>query len=260
MSAPVLLHADPRPLIALSPNAFPAEDRHFYKLKALEYGEMSMAACVREAGGLPVLAYRAGVEDAEGMRAHADALMQRCAGLLLTGGSDVAPGNYGDAAADPAWCGDPTRDRWELSLYAAARSAGRPVLGVCRGMQLMNVAHGGTLWQDLPTLRPDSQVHRSQELYCGLVHEVTFAPGSRIAELMGASPYRVNSVHHQGVKLLAEGLDATAWASDGVVEAFEVRTAPWSLGVQWHPEWMPGDAGQERLFAAFVAAAMGTKR
>ena len=246
---------DRRPFIALSPNAFPAEDRHFYKMKALEYGEMSMAVCARKAGGMPVLAYCAGVDDPEGMRDHAEALMSRCDGLILTGGTDVAPVSYGEEVRDPAWAGDVTRDRWEIALYVAARKAGRAVLGVCRGMQLMNVAHGGSLWQDLPTLRPDTANHRSQELYCKLSHEVSLAPGSLIAELLGHTRYQVNSVHHQGVHRLGAELTATAWSPDGVIEAIEARQGPWTLGVQWHPEWMPGDAAQDRIFAAFVAAA-----
>jgi putative glutamine amidotransferase len=240
------------PVIAVSPNAFPAEDRNFYKLKALEYGEASMAGCVRLAGGIPMMAYRAQTESTEEMRNHAKMIMAACDGLLLTGGADVAPSNYGEAAEEEAWAGDPVRDAWEISLYSAAREGGKPVLGVCRGMQLINVAQGGSLWQDLVRHRPDSEIHRSQEQYCSLAHGLKVLPGSIVDTLFETDPHHVNSIHHQGVKRLGADLEAIAWSPDGVVEAIWATIGSWTLGVQWHPEWMAGQPAQSRFFTRFI--------
>jgi len=245
------------PLVGVSPNVFPAEDRHFYKLKELEYGDASIARALRLAGALPMMLYRAAALDDEELGTHATALAARIQGLVLTGGSDLSPTSYGETAQCEAWGGDRLRDRWEIALYRAALDAGRPVLGICRGAQLMNVADGGTLWQDLPSLRPDTEVHRSQEQYCKLVHGIRVAPGSLVAELFGADDLRVNSVHHQGVREVAGCFQATAWSPDGVVEALERSGSPWALAVQWHPEWMPEVPSQQRIFQRFVTQAEG---
>jgi putative glutamine amidotransferase len=240
------------PLIAVSPNSFPAEDRHFYKHKELEYGDASIAAALKRANALPSMVYRAEVEADEEMASYAEALMPRFQGLVLTGGSDLSPTSYGETPLEDAWRGDRQRDRWEMALYHAAVAQGLPVLAICRGAQLINVAEGGTLWQDLPSLRSNTNVHRSQDLYCKLTHDIDLADDTRIARLFGDDPRIVNSVHHQGLRVVAPCFTATAWAPDGVVEAIERAGAPWVLGVQWHPEWMPGTATQQRIFAAFV--------
>ena len=241
------------PVIAVSPNAFPVEDRRFYKLKALEYGEASMAGCVRRAGGLPMMAYRAQAESAADMRVHAQQIMAACDGLLLTGGTDVAPTNYGEEPEEEAWAGDPVRDAWEMSLYSAAREGDKPVMGICCGMQLINVAQGGSLWQDLVTRRPDTKVHRSQEQYCALTHDLKILSGTILDALFEGDPHHVNSVHHQGVKRLGKDLEAIAWSPDGVVEAIWATCGPWTLGVQWHPEYLIDDS-DIKIFAALVDA------
>lgn len=243
-----------RPLIAISPNAFPAEDRRFYKNKALEYGEQSMAEAVRIAGGLPMLAYRAGAS--AGDLAHlAEAVMARAQALVLSGGADISPAMYGEQLADPRWAGDPDRDRWELALYRAAIHMRRPVLGVCRGVQLINVAEGGTLWQDLRTMRPGSLQHRCQERYDDLAHDLSIEPGSVVAELFGDEDHHVNSVHHQGLKDLAPRLVPLAWAPDGAIEAVRLDDELPVLGVQWHPEWMLARASQRAAFRWLVGVA-----
>jgi putative glutamine amidotransferase len=240
------------PLVGVSPNVFPAEDRHFYKLKELEYGDANIARSLRVAGALPVMLYRAAaLEDAE-LESHARALIERVHGLVLTGGADLSPTSYGETPLQEAWGGDRLRDRWEMALYGAALAAGRPVLGICRGVQLMNVAEGGTLWQDLPSLRPATAVHRSQEKYCKLTHGIRFEPGSQIEALFADDERLVNTVHHQGLREVAACFRATAWSPDGVVEAIEREGSPWVLGVQWHPEWMAESPAQQRLVQCFV--------
>ena len=121
-----------QPLIGLSPNSFPAEDRKFYKNKPLEYGDASMATAVRRAGGLPLMLYRAGVQTDAELAAHARDMMGTVQGLLLTGGADLSPRSFGEEPVDERWKGARERDRWEIALYRAALDLGRPVLGICR--------------------------------------------------------------------------------------------------------------------------------
>lgn len=245
------------PVIAISPNALPAEDRPLYKNKALEYGEASMARVVRAGGAVPMMAYRADVDDLDALVAHAEAVMDACDGLVLSGGADVDPATYGDVLRDERWRGDPLRDAFEIALYRAARAADKPILGVCRGAQLINVAEGGTLWQDLVSLREGSLVHRDQDAYDQLGHDLELDADTRLSPLFDGEPLRVNSVHHQGVRDLAPGARVLAQAPDGVIEAFDIPDASWTLAVQWHPEWM-ATRSSARLFEALARAAGGS--
>ena len=161
-------------------------------------------------------------------------------GLVLQGGNDVAPTCYGETPLKPEWAGDPVRDTYEIELINAFIDAGKPVFGVCRGFQLLNVMHGGTLWQDIGTQRPESLDHREIGRYERHFHPVEFVPGTRLAELYAGTPRTVaNSIHHQGIKDLAPGFVVEARCpDDGMVEAFR-RTTPgaYVAGVQWHPEF-----------------------
>ncbi len=198
------------------------------------------AASVRAAGGLALLLPPAAA-------AAADAAVDGLHGLLVAGGADVDPDRYGaprDAATGP---GRSDRDEWELALLHAALARDIPVLAVCRGMQVLNVALGGDLVQHLP----DSV---GSSLHCPTVgvhgrHLVAMATGTRLAEVYGPRA-EVATYHHQGVGRLGSGLVAAGWAEDGVVEAVELPGRTWVFGVQWHPEVFAG----EDLFDAFVAA------
>lgn len=168
-------------------------------------------------------------------------------GLVLQGGNDVAPSCYGEEPLRPEWAGDPVRDKYEIELINAFVQAGKPVFGVCRGFQLLNVMFGGTLWQDIATQRPTSLDHRELGRYEKHFHAIEFVPGSRLAQLYGGATRTVaNSIHHQGVKQLAPGFVAEAHCpDDGMVEAIR-RTTPgaYVAGVQWHPEFHdPADTG-----------------
>lgn len=204
---------------------------------------------VAQAGGIPLLLPpTAGIET----------VMPRLDALLLSGGGDIDPARYGARPGPRTTAVSPGRDRAELALLAAALAAGRPVLGICRGMQLINVACGGTLHQHLPdVVGHDEHAARPGSF---VPHNVTVAPGSALAAILGGSPdpRAVPSHHHQGIDRLGTGLTATAWTPDGTVEAVE-RTEPgggFCVGVQWHPE-----AGQDvSLFTALVAAATRAAR
>jgi gamma-glutamyl-gamma-aminobutyrate hydrolase PuuD len=179
-------------------------------------------------------------------------------GLILTGGEDLDPAWYG---ADPSPLLSPPsreRDLFELALFAVARQQGLPILGICRGIQLINVGMGGTLFQDLPTERPGAVNHRPDGARDARSHRVTLQPGSRAAEALGATAITVNSSHHQAIKDLAPGLHPTGWTDDKLIETAETAPdAPWLLAVQWHPEEMHRDrqAPDRGLFAALVREA-----
>ena len=243
---------DAPPFIGISSNFFPAEDRRFYKHKELEYGDANMASAVEDAGGFPIMLFRAGITEPGELRARAKRAIARVSGLVLTGGTDVAPTSYGEEPQDPAWSGDALRDAWEIALYHEALDQGRPVLGICRGCQLINVAEGGTLWQDLVTIK-GSEVHRSQELYDHLKHGITLKPGAELEGLFGDAPRIVNSIHHQAARRVGEALEEVAWSPDDVIEGL-ARTAegPWVLGVQFHPEWMLGSHIRGSIFSRFM--------
>jgi len=169
------------------------------------------------------------------------------AGLVLTGGEDIHPASYGEAPHAKLEETDQSRDAVELALYRAARERQLPVLAICRGIQLVNVAMGGTLYQDLPSEHPSTVDHIDPKGR----HALRVESGSSLAQAVG-SPSSVNSRHHQAVKRLGEGLRAVAWAEDGVIEGAELANGDrsWLLAVQWHPE----DDVEAGLFAAFARA------
>lgn len=160
-------------------------------------------------------------------------------GLVLQGGIDICPEAYGDILRDPAWAGDAIRDRYELSLLNGFIQAGKPVLGVCRGAQLINVYFGGSLVQDIPSMRPGAVPHQDTVHYDRLMHDVHFEEGSSLHHLYGNhSAHRVTSIHHQCVDRLGEGLRVEARCpQDGIIEAIRHTGPGYVLGVQWHPEF-----------------------
>jgi len=190
---------------------------------------------------------------------QARAIVDSVAGLLLSGGEDVDPALYGAARHPLTQAAHAGRDTTERALVDAARAARRPVLAICRGMQLLNVALGGTLVQDLATERPGALVHPRDDERTARVHDVAIVPGSRLAAATGDLAFGVNSLHHQAVDRLAPVLRATAHAGDGVIEAAETGDDWWVLAVQWHPEELLDDVQpwDRAIFAAFADACGG---
>ncbi|MEK9803083.1 MAG: gamma-glutamyl-gamma-aminobutyrate hydrolase family protein [Curvibacter sp.] len=180
-------------------------------------------------------------------------------GLILQGGADVSPRAYGEEPLRPEWSGDPVRDAYELELVHEFMEADKPVLGICRGMQLLNVALGGSLYQDLRTQRPDTADHESGQ-YDQHMHAVRFSPDGRMSGWFGGlAAGRVVSIHHQGVHRLGRDMVVEAESEDGVIEAIRWNGDSFVCGVQWHPEFHgQPDAGLldcTPLLEAFLTAA-----
>jgi putative glutamine amidotransferase len=205
---------------------------------------------VRLAGGVAVIPAPVPNDQVPALLDHLD-------GVVLTGGGDVEPGRYGGATHDKVYGVDPERDEFEIAVAREAARRRMPMLAICRGMQVLNVAAGGTLIEDIADHRPDALPHRVEgdDAYRG-IQEVDIQPGSTTALAVGATSLRVNSVHHQGIGEIAPAFRVTATTGDGIIEAFEPRDEAWPLwAVQWHPEWLPDEEASGRLFRAVVDAA-----
>lgn len=182
-------------------------------------------------------------------------------GLLLTGGEDIDPSYFGEAPHPKLGTVDPDRDRFELAILREAWDRRIPILAICRGIQVVNVAFGGTLWQDIPSQRPSSGIAHTTKLPRDhRTHIVNLTPDSRAARALGGTRIEVNSFHHQSIKGLAGGFAVTGLAPDDEIEAIEsVGDAPWLLAVQWHPEEFHHHdvAPDHGLFGAFLEAIRG---
>lgn len=192
----------------------------------------SYPAAIIAAGGTPVLLNI--TRDPEMIAQYADMVD----GMLFSGGDDVDPTAYGEAQA---WnCGDisPMRDAFEIQLLRTllSRHPEKPILGICRGAQVLNVAMGGTLYQDLHSQLPDCIRHQQKQISVYASHRVEIAPDSRLHAIYGADEVMANSFHHQAVKEVGAGLTVSARAADGVIEALEKPDHPYFVAVQWHPE------------------------
>jgi putative glutamine amidotransferase len=219
-------------------------ERPIFKGMTLQYIEQNVAHWLMQRD---VLAFMVpspeGRTRRPGSKASVGAYAAELDGLVLMGGSDVCPESYGETALKPEWNGDRVRDDYEIALLRAFMARNKPVLGVCRGAQIINVALGGTLWQDLGTQVPGALSHRNWAIYEENCHATTFVPGSALARLYpGATVVKTNSIHHQAVRDLGRDLVIEAWSEpDHVVEAIRHTGAGYVFAVQWHPEFHAPD-------------------
>lgn len=237
-----------------------------FRNKKLQYLEQSIAHWVMAHGALafmlPTLVEHGEVERSA---IRVSDYVRELDGLILQGGADVAPASYGTEALRPEWCGDRVRDLYEIELFWECMIQGKPVLGICRGCQLINVALGGTLWQDLPTQAEFAGEHNDPNRYDELAHAVTFEPDASLHTIYGGlEGGLVTSIHHQAVRELGKDLAIEARSvPDGIVEAIRWRGDGFVFGVQWHPEFhSPLDnrlLPREPLIEAFLSAAAARK-
>jgi putative glutamine amidotransferase len=234
------------PLIGLT--TYNGENQYGFPIAALMHKYIS---AVSKAGGAPVLIPSGLTDEAR------QTLLERLDGILFTGGGDIAIEHFGGEKHEKIILVDDARDKIELALVKAVAASGKPFLGICRGFQVINVALGGTLFTHIADQLPGAVKHdfNSGTQRDVLAHDVKVDDGTRLAEILGVSGLKVNSLHHQGVKGIAPALKPAAYATDGLVEGLELPGHPFGVAVQWHPEWLAGQESARRLFRAFVEAA-----
>jgi gamma-glutamyl-gamma-aminobutyrate hydrolase PuuD len=252
----------PKVIIGLSPRILRKVPPEMgFRDKTLQYLEESMAHCVMRLGAVAVMIPT--VErssDIERWEVSVEDYVSELDGLVLQGGADIDPTVYGEPRSELLGPIDSVRDEFELELLRAFAAAGKPVLGVCRGMQLINVAFGGTLYQDLQAAGAASFRHREPDLYDEHAHDVEFVADGWLSRIYGgATRGRVTSIHHQGVRVLGRDLIVDATSTDGVIEAVRHAGHDFMVGVQWHPEFhdarFPTLLPTEPLMKAFLDAA-----
>lgn len=241
-----------RPLIAItcstaSPDRYPSgsQDR---------LGR-AYASAIWKAGGAPILIPNL-CEDG-----YPEALLARVDGLLLSGGDDVGPDRFGEEILNDTVEVDHARDAAEIPLARTAVARDIPILGICRGIQTLAVALGGTLYQDIPAQVPEACIHRQTAPRPEATHEIRAAGDCRLYAITGQERLAVNTFHHQAVRGVPKPLRPTAWAPDGVIECVEAPDAAFLIGVQYHPEEMTETQEHAmKLFAAFVQTAGRSRR
>ena len=229
-----------RPIIGITPEI--AEDGKV----SLNY---AYTHAIEVAGGIPLVLPC--TED----EALLDQLTALCHGFVFSGGEDIDPARYGEEKRPQ--CGQIAhrRDAFDFTMFRKAFAAGKPILGICRGCQLINVALGGTLWQDLPSQQPSDIRHVQQEGQFEHSHSVNVLPGTPLAAATGKERFTINSFHHQAAKALGKGLQVMATADDGIVEAMYLPEHPFLWALQWHPERLCDiDADARALFSRFITA------
>ena len=207
-------------------------------------------AAIQKAGGLPII-IPLGLEGEV-----LAALLARLDGILFTGGSDIDPQRYHGQPHPRVYGISPERDALEFALIDQTLAADKPLLAICRGVQVLNVALGGSLYTHIQDQHQEARKHdwfpnfpRDKR-----AHTVSLTCGSKLHSIYGADEIWVNSLHHQGIDRVGDGLKAIGFAPDGLVEGLEVEGAHFALGVQWHPECLPDDPGSQALFRAFIEA------
>jgi putative glutamine amidotransferase len=243
--------AHPAPLIAIPLHANWSEVKANPELQSIQMINSAYLQALSEAGASPVLLP---------LGTAVPASLDWADGLLLPGGIDIDPHRYG-ADPHPTSEYDPEQDELDFQLLAMAVRLQLPILGICRGLQVLNVGLGGTLVQDLPSQRPSEIGHPRQGERNFLSHRIQVTSGTRLQAILGGDDFSVNSMHHQGIDELAPPLRASARSTDGLVEGVETSGAGWAVGVQFHPEELVGEHDFARgLFRAFVEECSGARR
>lgn len=240
----------PRPRIVITAGSNPGTTNHTW----LRFDYLH---AISKAHGLPSIVASGFTNPLDEAEQLAGEILDNCDGLMLSGGTDVDPKIFGEVPHTALGRVDPPRDPFEITLAREAVRRDMPVLGICRGLQVLNVAQGGTLIQDIPSDVANAATHEAGENRVEIAHEVTVLSGSRLADLLATTRVGVNSFHHQAAKRIGEGLTQCATSpEDGVVEGLEMRDRRFVVAVQWHPEnfWRTSPVF-DGLFGGFVEAA-----
>jgi putative glutamine amidotransferase len=234
-------------IIGISANLEEAKKRILYQDKSLFLAETSIINKIEKLGHTAIiLPIHKNIEDST------DKLVNIIDALILSGGTDVDPSTYNETLLNDKWKGQVERDIFEIKLLEKAQKKNIPVLGICRGLQIMNVAYKGTLYQDLLTYREKSIKHRDQEMYDNLSHHTKILKDTPLFNLFQKENIITNSVHHQGIKDLGKNLEIMAYSEDGLIEAIRDPNYNFIWGVQWHPEWS-NNIEQEMIFKEFIS-------
>lgn len=240
------------PIIGITGSFLPAQGDRIAQFAAAE----AYVQAVARAGGLPVILPPA--QPADALRST-DLLeiFSRLDGVLFTGGADIDPARFNGKPHAKVYGIDPQRDELEIQLVKLSAERGKPFLGICRGIQVINVALGGTLFTHIEDQLPKPLKHDYFPDWPRdhLAHSVSIEPRSQLASILSCEQAEVNSLHHQGIEQLAPSLNAAAFAPDHLVEAVELPGHPFGLGVQWHPEWLQAFEINQVLFQSFIQAA-----
>jgi putative glutamine amidotransferase len=236
-----------RPVIGIAGTLEAAPASSAFKDVKRDFTNEAYTASLAEAGATPILL--------PSVLPEIEAFLCLCDGILLPGGFDVEPELYGQERSPLCQKTERASDLFQLELLRLAYRKGIPILGICKGLQIINVRYGGTLYQDLSLCGDKGTVHAQRQKGIPFSHAVHLLKDSRLSKIFGSSPLEVNSFHHQGIDALGRGLVATALCDDGFIEAIEQKGDSWCVGVQWHPEaMMMASKGMLPLFEAFVEA------
>lgn len=235
----------PAPLIGITSNLRKNGNRLEHRLGR------SYTSAILAAGGFPVILSVEPINDAKG-------LLSRLDGILFSGGVDIDPARFNGNPHPQVEADEIERDEMEIVLVRQAVNMGKPLLGICRGCQVINVALGGTLYTHISDQYPGAIQHdcHDQPSRSYIAHGIRLDPHSRLAQVSRMADVKVNSLHHQAINQLAPGLTATGWCQeDGLIEAVEIGSHPYALAVQWHPEELQDRAEVQALFGSFIQAA-----
>ena len=246
---------------------YPDASRAFLPTKSVQYLEQSVANWIMSGDVLAFMIPEMSLASPHAPKAlkikhYVDSLD----GLLLQGGADMSPKSYGETPINPIWAGDELRDQYEIELFHEFVTQGKPVFGICRGHQLINVALGGKLYQDIATQCPDKISHRDDARYEDHFHDMRILPNTWLSRVYpDVTLKRINTIHHQAIRTLGEGLVSEAVSEpDGIVEAIRWEGHSFVVGVQWHPEFMnpddPSLIDSRPLLRAFLSACDHRKR
>lgn len=234
-------------IIGVSGNIEEAKKRILYQDKSLHLAEASIIERIEKHGHTAII-----LPVHQDIESAVDKMIKLLDGLILSGGTDVDSESYNEKLLNEKWQGQKQRDFFEIKLLEKAKDKGIPVLGICRGLQIMNVAYKGSLYQDLLSYRENSIKHRDQEMYDNLSHKAMIIKDTPLFNIFNQEEIIINSVHHQGIKNLGEGLEIMAYSEDGLIEAIRDPNHKFVWGVQWHPEWSL-DKDQQKIFKEFFS-------